>query len=64
MLEQVNNRLAPEIQTLYMISDPRFVYISSSLVRQLISIGIDISELVPNAEHQAYRNHNILAERK
>ena len=47
-----------------MISDPRFVYISSSLVRQLISIGIDISELVPNAEHQAYRNHNILAERK
>ena len=64
MLEQVNNRLAPEIQTLYMISDPKLAYISSSLVRQLISIGIDISELVPNAAHQAYRNHNILAERK
>ncbi|MCR5809714.1 MAG: pantetheine-phosphate adenylyltransferase [Clostridiales bacterium] len=51
MLEAVNSRIAPEISTVYLISKPEFTYISSSLVRQLIKIGISIEGLVPNADH-------------
>ena len=51
MLEAVNTRIAPEIATVYMISKPEHAYISSSLVRQLLKIGIGIEGLVPNADH-------------
>ncbi|MBO4548121.1 MAG: pantetheine-phosphate adenylyltransferase [Abditibacteriota bacterium] len=51
MLEAVNSRIAPEISTVYLISKPEYTYISSSLVRQLIKIGISIEGLVPNADH-------------
>ena len=51
MLEAVNNRIAPEIATVYLISQAEYAYISSSLVRQLMDIGISIEGLVPNADH-------------
>lgn len=51
MLEAVNDRIAPEITTVYLISRPEHSYISSSLVRQLLKIGISIDGLVPNADH-------------
>ena len=50
-LEEVNTRIAPEIATVYLISKPEHAHISSSLVRQLIKIGISIEGLVPNADH-------------
>jgi len=54
-LEQVNSRIAPEISTVYLISKPEHAHISSSLVRQLIKIGIGIDGLVPNADHKLFR---------
>ncbi|MCR5610637.1 MAG: pantetheine-phosphate adenylyltransferase [Clostridiales bacterium] len=51
MLEAVNDRIASEITTVYLISRPEHSYISSSLVRQLLKIGISIDGLVPNADH-------------
>ena len=51
MLEAVNSRIAPEISTVYLISKPEHAHISSSLVRQLIKIGISIDGLVPDADH-------------
>lgn len=51
MLEAVNTRIAPEITTVYLISKPEHTYISSSLVRQLLKIGISIEGLVPDADH-------------
>lgn len=50
-LEEVNTRIAPEITTVYLISKAEYAHISSSLVRQLIKIGISIDGLVPNADH-------------
>lgn len=55
MLESVNTRIAPEIKTVYLISKAEYAYISSSLVRQLIDIGISIDGLVPNADHKILR---------
>lgn len=55
MLEQVNTRLAPEVQTVYILARPEHAFISSSLVRQLISTGISIEGLVPNADHKYFK---------
>ena len=55
MLESVNNRIAPEITTVYLISGAEYMHISSSLVRQLMKIGISIDGLVPNADHKLLR---------
>ena len=55
MLEAVNSRIAPEIPTVYLISKPEHAYLSSTLVRQLINIGIGIDGLVPNADHKYLR---------
>lgn len=57
MLESVNSRVAPEIKTVYLISKAEYAYISSSLVRQLIDIGISIDGLVPNADHKILRRN-------
>lgn len=51
MLEAVNTRVAPEITTVYLLSRPEHAYLSSSLVRQLMKIGISIDGLVPDADH-------------
>lgn len=55
MLEAVNTRLAPDIITVYLLAKPEHAYISSSLVRQLLGIGIGIEGLVPNADHKSLR---------
>lgn len=54
-LEEVNTRIDPSISTVYLISKPEYAHISSSLVRQLIKIGISIEGLVPNADHITLR---------
>lgn len=51
MLESVNSRVGPEISTVYFLSKPEHACISSSLVRQLLKIGISIEGLVPDADH-------------
>ncbi|MCH5279050.1 MAG: pantetheine-phosphate adenylyltransferase [Christensenellaceae bacterium] len=50
-LESVNRKLAPEIETMFLLSKPEFAHISSSLVKQLMDINISIDGLVPDAEH-------------
>ncbi len=50
-LEEVNTRVDPSVTTVYLISKAEYAHISSSLVRQLIKIGISIEGLVPNADH-------------
>lgn len=55
MLEAVNNRIASSIVTMYVLSKPEYAHISSSLVRQLMDIGIGIEGLVPNADHICFR---------
>lgn len=58
-LEAVNRRLAPDIETLYLLARPDIAHISSSLVRQLMCIGVSIDGLVPNAKHRIFLKGNI-----
>ena len=46
-LSGMNKRLNPEIETLFMTPSEEFANISSSLVREILSLGGDISGFVP-----------------
>ena len=45
-LANMNRKLAPEIETLFLTPAEKFSYISSSLVREIASLGGDVSEFV------------------
>jgi pantetheine-phosphate adenylyltransferase len=42
----MNRQLWPELETLFLAPDPRYSYLSSSLVREIASLGGDVSEFV------------------
>ena len=47
-LSGMNKRLNPRIETLFMTPSEEFANISSSLVREILSLGGDISSFVPS----------------
>ena len=46
-MNQLNRMMAPDIETIYMMSSPRFSFLSSSGVKELAMFGADLSQLVP-----------------
>lgn len=48
-MAQVNHQIAPEIETLFLMTSPNYAYISSSVVREIAGFGGDISTFVPEA---------------
>ena len=48
-LAHMNRRLAPNIDTVFFMTDERNRYVSSSLVKEVASFGGDVSGLVPPA---------------
>lgn len=45
-MAQMNQELWPEIETLFLVPDARYSFISSSLVREVASLGGDVSSFV------------------
>jgi pantetheine-phosphate adenylyltransferase len=45
----MNRRLAPEIESVFFMTDERNHYVSSSLVKEVASLGGDVTGLVPPA---------------
>ena len=43
----VNSQLAPDIDTIFIMAPPQSMYLSSTMVRELASLGSDISNFVP-----------------
>ncbi len=48
-LAGMNRRLAPEIETIFLTPAEQYSYISSSLVREIASLGGDVSQFVHEA---------------
>jgi pantetheine-phosphate adenylyltransferase len=48
-MNHLNRQLAPEIETLYVMSSPLFSFVSSSGVKEIASFGGRVDELVPPA---------------
>ncbi len=46
-LSQTNTALAPEIKTIFLTTRPKYNFISSSTVKEIYTMGGDISKFVP-----------------
>ena len=49
----MNRRLAPGIDTVFFMTDERNHYVSSSLVKEVASLGGDVTGLVPSSVERA-----------
>ncbi|MEA3507177.1 MAG: pantetheine-phosphate adenylyltransferase [Elusimicrobiota bacterium] len=45
----MNRRLNPDIQSVYLMPAPEFTYLSSAIVKEVYSLGGDVSSIVPAA---------------
>lgn len=55
-LALMNRRLAPEVDTVFLMTDERSFYISSSLVKEVAQLGGDVSDFVPEVVQQALKD--------
>jgi pantetheine-phosphate adenylyltransferase len=46
-MAQLNRKLDPEIESLYMIASPQYSFLSSTGVKEMATFGGDVSDLVP-----------------
>ena len=51
-----NHRLAPDIEVVAFITDEEHTFLSSSTVREIASLGGDVSSMVPPYVHAALKN--------
>lgn len=51
----LNSRLAPDVESIFVMGSPEYGYVSSSIVRQLAGLGADVSLLVPPCVVEALR---------
>ncbi len=54
-MNRLNHLLAPEIETMYVMSSPQHSFISSSGVKEIASFGGKVDELVPEAVARRFR---------
>ena len=43
----LTNRAVAEVETLFIMTSPQYAFTSSSLIKQIASMGGDVSSLVP-----------------
>ena len=43
----MNRQLAPEIETFFIVTDPKYSYVSSSVIRDIFQFGGSIQDMVP-----------------
>ena len=48
-MNHLNRKLAPEVETMYLISSPQYSFLSSSGVKEIASFGGNVAGLVPDA---------------
>ncbi len=46
-----NKKLNPDVETLFLTTSPQYMYLSSSMVKQIAELHGDISDFVPAAIH-------------
>ena len=53
----LNCHMAPDIESVFVMSNPKYGYVSSSIVREISSMGSDVSSLVPPCVNQRLKEH-------
>lgn len=46
-MAMMNRKLAPEIETFFIVTDPKYSYVSSSSVREIFKFGGTVEDVVP-----------------
>ena len=54
-MNQLNRKLAPEIESAYVMASPEFSFLSSTGVKELATFGGDVSDLVPPEVSEALK---------
>jgi pantetheine-phosphate adenylyltransferase len=54
-MAHLNRTLAPEIETVYVMSSPQYSFVSSSGVKEIASFGGRVDELVPESVARRFR---------
>ena len=54
-MNQLNRKLAPELESVYIIASPEFSFLSSTGVKEMATFGGDVSDLVPPVVVDALR---------
>ena len=58
-LSQINQKLSPEIDTVFFTTNLKYAYLSSSIVKEVARYGGDISEFVPEyVARRIYDKHS------
>lgn len=55
-IASVNQHIAPEVETMLLYASPKYSYVSSSIIRELVKYGQDISAYVPEDVRNAFAN--------
>lgn len=51
----MNHKMAPEIESLYLMSKLEYLYVSGTRIREVAGLGYDVSDLVPEHVVQALK---------
>jgi len=54
-MHHLNRKLAPEVETMYLMSSPQYSFLSSSGVKEIASFGGNVDDLVPPAVARRFR---------
>lgn len=46
-IAQVNRKMRPEVETIFILADSRYIFVSSSIIKEAALLGGDVSGLVP-----------------
>ena len=52
-MNQLNRKLAPDIESVYLMASPEYSFLSSSGIRELATFGANIEDLVPKGVAKA-----------
>lgn len=59
----MNRKMAPEIESVYLMSNQEFLFVSASRIREVSRLGYDVSELVPAHVRAALQRKHASQER-
>ncbi len=48
-MNQLNRKMAPDVESIYLMSSPQYSFLSSSGVKEVATFGGDLADLVPPA---------------
>ena len=56
-MSQMNQMLAPDIETVFMMADRDYQFLTSSMVKEVFALGADVSGVVPDNVRQYLKSH-------